>query len=103
MKVELELPDTLVQAIAERVAVALKPHIAARKPEPPDAIMTPEQLSKYLQVTRQWIYERVSLGEIPRTRVGKYLRFRKSAIDRWLEDQSAPATSPLSRRLGAAK
>ena len=89
--------------IAAAVAASLKPHFAARKPEPPDPVLTVKQLCEYLQVTKQWVYERASLGEIPVTRAGKYLRFRKSAIERWLESQSTLATSPLSRGLKVVK
>ena len=77
----------------------MRPLLVPKKGEDEDAIFTPEQLAGYLQVTKQWVYERVALGEIPYAKVGKYLRFRKSAIDRWVESQSCPTSSTLSRRL----
>jgi excisionase family DNA binding protein len=103
MKVELGIPPELVTAIAQAVTEELKPLIASRKVEAQDDILTPEQLAEYLQVSKQWVYERVSLGEIPHTKVGKYLRFRKTAIEKWIESQSIPATNPLSRSLKVIK
>jgi excisionase family DNA binding protein len=102
VKAELNIPPELVSAIAEEVVASLKPLLTARKAVE-DAILTPDQLAGYLHVTKQWVYERVHLGEIPHTKVGKYLRFRKSAIEKWIETQSAPAVSPLSRKLKLAR
>jgi excisionase family DNA binding protein len=101
MKIELEIPDALAQTIADRVVASLKPVLAGMKPGVQDAILTPNQLADYLQISKQWVYERVSLGEIPHTRVGKYLRFRKSDIDKWMGSRSVPASNPLSRSLKA--
>jgi len=99
MKIEVEIPDSVAHAIAERVAASLRPMLVPKKGECGDGILTPDQLVGYLHVTKQWVYERVALGEIPHTKVGKYLRFRRSVVDRWLESQSVPATNPLSRTL----
>jgi len=102
MKAELSIPQEIISAIAQEVAAALKPLLAARKAEQ-DAVLTPDQLSAYLGVARGWIYERVSLGEIPHFKTGKYLRFRKSVIDKWTEAHSVPASGPPSRSLRAVK
>ena len=68
-----------------------------------DTIFTVESLAKYLSVSEQWIYERVQFKEMPYIKVGKFLRFRRSAIEKWLEEQSTPASTPLSRPLKVAK
>jgi len=91
--------DALAQEVADRVTTSLKPFLSGRKVEPQDAILTPDQLAHYLHVAKQWVYERVSRGEIPYFKAGKHLRFRKFEIDRWIEGQSRPATSPLSQGL----
>ena len=99
----MDIPPELVTAIAKAVAEELKHHLTSRKNKTQDDIFTSDQLAGYLQVRKQWVYERVSLGEIPHTKVGKYLRFRKSAIDKWIESQSVPAVNPLSRSLKVIK
>ena len=98
MKFDFDISESVIKAIAQEVVNSLKPLLATTKAEGHDPIFTPDQLAEYLHVTKQWIYERVSLGEIPYFKAGKYLRFRKSAIDKWVEAHSAPAVSPLSRR-----
>jgi len=103
VKVEIPIPPEVIGAIAKEVADNLKPLLASRKVENQDAILTPEQLAEYLRVSKQWVYQRVSLEKIPHTKVGKYLRFRKSAIDKWIESQSVPTSNPLSRSLKAIK
>jgi excisionase family DNA binding protein len=102
MKAELTLPDDMVKAIAQEVIVALKPLLVARKGEE-DAILTPNQLADLLGVTRGWVYEQAALKAIPYHKIGKYLRFRKSAIGKWLDSVAVPASGPPSRPLQIAK
>ena len=42
-------------------------------------------MADYLKVDSSWVYKRVCENKIPYVKLGKYNRFRKSAIDRWLE------------------
>lgn len=68
-----------------------------------DVLFTVKGLAKYLEVSNQWVYERVSLREIPFIKMGKFPRFRKSDIDLWLDKQKTPAINPLSRPLKPIK
>lgn len=103
MKIELE--ETDINAIAARVAEQIRPLLNKNVKEraEDDTIFTVESLAKYLQVSEQWVYERVQFKELPYIKVGKFIRFKKSAIDKWLEEQATPATSPLSRTLKVHK
>ena len=56
-----------------------------------DEIMTVEELAKYLRVPRSTVYRLAQRGRVPSQKVGRHWRFRKEAIDRWLE---AAATAP---------
>jgi len=47
--------------------------------------MTVEQPTKYLQVDQYTIYAWARKGEIPAFKVGRFWRFRKEEIDKWLE------------------
>jgi len=102
MKLSLDLSDEVVTAIALQVAEELRP-LLAPKQEAPDAILSPVQLAALLGVPKGWVYERVSLGEIPHFKAGKYLRFRRSVIEKWIESQSVPASGPPSRPLRIVK
>ena len=102
MKVELNIPPELVSTIVDDVVARLKP-LLVRKLDAPDDILTTDQLAEYLGIGKQRVYEAVSLKTIPYFKVGKNLRFKKSAIDKWIEAQSVPASFPCSRRLKVAK
>ena len=102
MKAEFDFPDPVIEAIADRVVASLLP-LLVRKLDAPDPILTPDQLAEYLGVTRGWVYEQVALSAIPHFKAGKFLRFRKLAIDRWVESLSTPASGPPNKRLRVVK
>jgi len=51
-------------------------------------ILTIEDLSKYLKVPRSTLYKLCQEGRVPSQKVGRHWRFRKEAIDRWLESKN---------------
>jgi len=103
MKIELNIDtDELASKIAQEVAGAIVPTLTKRIVEA-GTIFTVETLAKYLQVSKQWVYERVHLKEIPYTKMGKFPRFRKREIDNWLDSMKTPAIQPLSKPLKAIK
>lgn len=90
MKTELEPQD--VEAISQRVLELLAPIIAkASTGKEPDTILDVEGLAGYLKVDPSWIYKQVQLKAIPYIKTGKYIRFRKSAIDKYLERNTVRA------------
>ncbi len=103
MKIELNIDtDELASKIAREVAGAIVPILTRRVIEA-DTIFTVETLAKYLQVSKQWVYERVHLKEIPHFKMGKFPRFRKREVDIWLDSMKTPAMQPLSKPLKAIK
>jgi len=46
-----------------------------------------EDLSDYLRIPKSTIYKLVREGKIPAQKIGRHWRFRKEAIDRWLEEK----------------
>jgi excisionase family DNA binding protein len=104
MKAELNI-DTqeLVKEIAKEVIRELKPLLLNNGKPEDDTLFSVDSLSEYLQVSPQWVYERVHLKEIPHVKIGKFPRFKKSEIDRWLDTLKIPAMNPASRRLKVIK
>ena len=49
-------------------------------------ILTIEELSIYLKIPKSTLYKLVREGKIPSQKVGRHWRFRKEAIDRWLDE-----------------
>lgn len=47
------------------------------------------ELSKYLKVNPQTIYNWVAAKQVPHTKIGDLLRFKKSDIDEWFKKKTA--------------
>ena len=84
MKAELILPQELVEAIANKVIEKLTPMLDGNEKHHEESIFTPESLSKFLCVEVSWVYRQVSDKTIPYFKNGKYVRFKKSSIDKWI-------------------
>lgn len=53
------------------------------------AFLTTEDVLGYLRVTPRTIYRLIRSGALPAVRIGRQWRFRRSDLDRWLDQQSA--------------
>ena len=83
MKIEID-DSQLINDIVEKVVERLKPLLSNSHNSKGDELMDVKGLAAYLNVNKQWVYEKTHLGIIPYYKVGKYPRYRKSAIDEWL-------------------
>lgn len=54
--------------------------------EQSNSVLTIEELAGYLKISKSTLYKLAQEGKIPCQKVGKHWRFRKEAIDRWLEE-----------------
>ena len=52
-------------------------------------VLTIEELSTYLKIPKSTLYKLVREGKIPSQKIGRHWRFRKAAIDLWLEETRA--------------
>jgi excisionase family DNA binding protein len=94
MKAELESHD--IDAIAYKVVELIKPMLSGNdRQRQEDLIFDVKGLSEYLKVDTSWIYKHVSLKSIPHFKVGKYTRFRKKDIEKWIESHKIPSLTPL--------
>lgn len=78
--------------------------LAPLPPEPEDLIDI-EEAAKVLGMTKTALYQRIYKGEeIPVVRVGRLLRFTRSALAAWRESNPPPTTRAQveSRRLAKA-
>lgn len=57
--------------------------------EKSDDVLTIKELSAYLKIPKSTLYKLVREGKIPSQKIGRHWRFRKRAIDRWLEETRA--------------
>jgi len=95
MKLNLEQED--LKLIAKDVSEALKPLLKKNtKSSASDTILNVKELAGYLNVNESWVYEKVQFKEIPYFKCGKYLRFRKSSIDKWIDKRTIQTVPALS-------
>jgi excisionase family DNA binding protein len=55
-----------------------------------DEMLTIEELAAYLKLKPQTIYKWAQSGKLPGAKFGKEWRFRRSAIERWIDSQIPP-------------
>jgi excisionase family DNA binding protein len=102
LRAHLEQED--IQAIASAVVERLKPMFSGNgKHAAEDMIFDVPELKDYLKVSKQWIYERTHLKEIPHLKIDGQLRFRKRDIDKWLNSFNVPPASTADKILKPVK
>jgi len=52
-------------------------------------VLTIEELAVYLKIAKSTLYKLSQEGRIPAQKVGRHWRYRKDAIDRWLEQSDS--------------
>jgi excisionase family DNA binding protein len=52
---------------------------------PDDRLLTAEEVAAFMRVTRSWVYAETRRDGLPHVRLGRYVRYRRSAIERWME------------------
>ena len=51
------------------------------------SLMTIDELAKYLRMKKVTIYKHAQEGKVPGFKVGSKWRFKKSTVDKWIEDK----------------
>jgi excisionase family DNA binding protein len=54
---------------------------------------TAEDLARLLDVPASWVYAQARKGAIPAVRLGRYVRFDRADVLRWLEEQKTDNTN----------
>ena len=57
-----------------------------------ETLLTLDELSKYLQVSKSTLYKLVQAGRVPGTKIGKHWRFRKATIGLWIDGNQQETT-----------
>jgi excisionase family DNA binding protein len=67
-----------------------------------DRLLTADELAERLGMKTDWVWAQARAGRIPHVRLGRYRRFRESAVEEWLrelESESGRASSQQSRAI----
>jgi excisionase family DNA binding protein len=51
-----------------------------------ERLLTAAEVADLLGVPKTWVYEQSRAGRIPTVTLGRYRRYRREAIEQWLED-----------------
>jgi len=76
------------------------PSIGAADEMPDSArdLLTAEEVASVLRVTPAWVYAQTRRRRIPHLRLGRYVRYRREALDEWIEQVESSSSSPPGRR-----
>ncbi len=80
------------------IKVATDGDRATGQPPPPRTpywdldLLTPDDVCALLKVKKSWLYDAVENGALEAIRLGKQLRFRPSALLRYLEERASDGT-----------
>ncbi len=95
---KIEIDDTvLIDTIVEKVVERLKPLLNNSNNSKYDELMTVDEVANYLKVKPSWVYEKVHTKKIPFQKAGRFPRFRKKHIDKWLDNPYSFLHVPIGR------
>jgi excisionase family DNA binding protein len=63
-----------------------------------DEMLTIDEVAKYLKLRPQTIYKWAQTGRIPGAKIGKEWRFRRSSIEKWIDQKISTSADESSRR-----
>ena len=69
----------------------------------PSDLLTAEEVATLLRVSPGWVYEQSRRHRIPHLRLGRYVRFRRGALEDWLAEGEAVSTVPTPPRAADKK
>ena len=102
MKIEID-NTVLIDTIVEKVFEKLKPLLNNSHDSKDNELMDVKGLAEYLKVKESWVYEKIHTKQIPFQKAGRFPRFRKKNIDKWLENPysfTSCAYRPLKKEGG---
>lgn len=64
-----------------------------------DDILTIEEVAKYLRVSERTVYDWAQKGEIPSGKIGTVWRFKKTEIEKWINEKLGSSQKPISQSM----
>jgi excisionase family DNA binding protein len=81
-----------MNATALRAIDPAAPDTQEPTPTPPDGLLTADEVATLLQVTCAWVYAETRKRRIPHLRLGRYVRYRRDALEEWMHEIECAAT-----------
>ena len=76
----------------------LDPDERVRELRTMDRLLTADEVAERLGMRTDWVWAQARAGRIPHVRLGRYRRFRESALDAWIASLEASSTKPQAAR-----
>ena len=57
--------------------------------EQQNPVLTIDDLSEYLKISKSTLYKLVQEGKIPGQKIGRHWRFHRETIERWLSENAS--------------
>jgi predicted DNA-binding transcriptional regulator AlpA len=74
------------------------PALSPLAPPPEECLWTVNDVCRYLQASRSWVYQQAAAGVVPSLRITGFLRFEPAKVRAWALGQQATAdVLPLKR------
>lgn len=54
-----------------------------------DELLTADEVAGRLRMTRAWVYSETRAERIPHLRLGRYIRYRRAAIEDWIVEMES--------------
>lgn len=64
-----------------------------------DSLLTADEVAALLRVTPAWVYAETRRRRIPHLRLGRYVRYRRSALQGWMEEIERSSVAQRPSRL----
>jgi excisionase family DNA binding protein len=64
----------------------------------PFELMTADEVATLLRVTKAWVYTQTRARKIPHVSLGRYVRYRRSAVLEWIEEMEQEAVGGTFNR-----
>jgi excisionase family DNA binding protein len=61
--------------------------ILTTAPDDKGRLQTAHEVAERLGVPVSWVRDHTRQGRIPHLRLGRYVRYRRETVDKWLEEQ----------------
>jgi excisionase family DNA binding protein len=61
-------------------------------------LLTAEEVASLLRVTPAWVYAQTRRRQIPHLRLGRYVRYRRDALEDWIERVENASSAPRADR-----
>jgi excisionase family DNA binding protein len=68
-----------------------------------DRLLTAHEVAELLAVPVSWVRESTRSGAMPHVELGRYRRYRREDVERWLEECSRPGRPVLLRRVAGSR